>query len=148
MMADVGGLSIVASPSVILADGITYPLLTATVIQPNGDPLQGVPVTFAATSGTLSETEVTTDENGQASVRLVSSSVAGTSTVTVTCQTLSSQTQVQFATEGTNVLSLLYASVLPADGQTSSLLTAQLVDTQGGPLLWIKSSPSPHLSAH
>jgi hypothetical protein len=88
--AAANGISLNANPTRVPAGGGPS-VVSATVTDTSGNPLQGVPVTFSSTAGTLSSTSVSTNLNGIASATLttnreatVTANVAGkTATVVV-----------------------------------------------------------------
>jgi hypothetical protein len=88
--AAVNGISLNASPTRVPASGGTS-VITATVTDTSGNSLQGVPVTFSSTAGSLSSTSVLSNPNGTSATTLatnreatVTATVAGkTATVVV-----------------------------------------------------------------
>ena len=88
--AAANAISLNASPTRVAATGGPS-VITATVTDASGNPLQGVPVTFSTTAGSLSATSVNTNSSGSSVTTLstnreatVSAAVAGKSaTVTV-----------------------------------------------------------------
>jgi hypothetical protein len=88
--AAANGISLNANPTRVPAGGGSS-VISATVTDTSGNPLQGVPVTFSSTAGSLSSTSVSTNLSGIASTTLtanreatVTAAVAGkTSTVVV-----------------------------------------------------------------
>ncbi len=91
----VSQVSVAASPASVPANGTAASGITATVTDAAGAPLAGVTVDFTTTLGTLSATSATTDAEGQAQVSLTSTA-AGTATVTATAQGVSGTAQVTF----------------------------------------------------
>lgn len=69
--------------------------VTASVVDTNGDPMEGVEVSLAATSGALGSALVTTTADGTATTSLTSDS-AGAVDVTAAAEGLSAQTTVEF----------------------------------------------------
>ncbi|MCS4315604.1 adhesin/invasin, partial [Pseudomonas sp. BIGb0381] len=128
-------VGLVATPSSVLADGVSTSTLVATVIDKNGNELgAGVPVSWTSTNGTLSSASTVTDEGSKATVVLTSPIQIGDATVTAQAVAGSADTKVDFVADIANarVLSLVAApGVIPADGTTTSLLTATIVDTNG-----------------
>ena len=88
--AAANGISLNANPTRVPASGGSS-VISATVTDTSGNPLQGIPVTFSSTAGTLSSTSVSTNLSGIASTTLtttreatVTATVAGkTATVVV-----------------------------------------------------------------
>ncbi|MCI3921402.1 Ig-like domain-containing protein [Paenibacillus sp. TRM 82003] len=86
VLIDVGGwteatILLVATPSVIVGDGVSQAMLSATVTQSDGRPIPGVTVTFSAEAGTLSAPSAVTDANGQARIQLTSPALGSISEV-------------------------------------------------------------------
>lgn len=72
--ASAGSVALSAAPtSGIPANGASYSVLTALVRRPDGNPLSGAVVSFATTWGSLENYQVTTDQNGIATNRLIAS---------------------------------------------------------------------------
>jgi hypothetical protein len=76
--AAVGRVIVTANPTLVPALGGTV-AITAFVIDINGNPLNSVPVSFATTAGSLANSIVNADQNGQAQTTL---NTAQTATVT------------------------------------------------------------------
>jgi adhesin/invasin len=92
--AAAGRVSLTANPTSVSAAGGTT-TLTATVFDTGGNRLEGVPVSFSATAGTISASTVTSDSNGEARATLTTTR---TSTVTArlggTADGLSAQVEI------------------------------------------------------
>ncbi len=73
--AAVGNVAVNASPSTVPSAGGSS-TISAAVLDVNGNPLVGAPVSFSTTAGTLSSTRINTDANGNASVVLTTSQQA------------------------------------------------------------------------
>ncbi|WP_174599586.1 inverse autotransporter beta domain-containing protein, partial [Pseudomonas sp. A25(2017)] len=131
-------VSLVATPSSVLADGVSTSTLVATVLDKNGNELgAGVPVSWTSTNGTLSSASTVTDEGSKATVVLTSPIQIGDAAVTAKAVAGSADAKVDFVADIANarILSLVAApGVIPADGTTTSLLTATIVDTNGNPV--------------
>lgn len=69
--------------------------LTTSVVDTNGDPMEGVEVSLVATSGTLGSAAVTTAADGTATTTLTSDN-AGTIEVTAGAEGLSAKATVEF----------------------------------------------------
>lgn len=125
-------LSLVATPTSIIADGSSTTTLTATVVDKNGAKLgPNIPITWNATTGTLASTSSVTDANSNATVLLKSPTIIGTSTITATAVAGSANVTVNFTADNATarVLSLVAApSTIVADGTSTSTLTATIVD--------------------
>lgn len=97
LMAQVADLSLRTDKTAIKTDNAEQARLTATVVDHANSVLAGVPVEFKASSGNLSASSVTTDENGQAQVTLKSGASDfsnRTAMVTVNVNTLSTAVPV------------------------------------------------------
>jgi adhesin/invasin len=79
-----------ANPSTVPPSGGTV-TLTAVVLDASGNRLANVPVSFSTTAGTLSATQATTNQNGEATVELVTN---GATTVTARAGTVSGTAQI------------------------------------------------------
>jgi hypothetical protein len=124
--------------------------LTVTLKNSSGAGVNGQPVSFAATRGTLTAATPTTDATGNATV-VIASAVAGPAIVTATAGTLTSQVNFEFlattpatvdlqaspatiATQGQSVLTAVVrdASENLVEGQTVNFATVD--DITGGSL--------------
>ena len=92
----------------VLADGVEFSTITATVSDVYGNPIPDATVDFTTTLGTLSDTSAVTDADGEASVTLTST-LLGTATVTATVDSIHGHATVKFIGTGGigDVLSLL-----------------------------------------
>lgn len=134
-------LTISALPKVILADGSSTSIITATVLDNNLTAMEGIKVSFSTTAGTLPQLNVTvTDENGEASIELTSSTEEETATVTASTN-ISSAIDVLFTL---NIPDQIEISASPkrviADGSTKSTITAIPKDKDGNPMVGIDVS--------
>ncbi|WP_199275425.1 inverse autotransporter beta domain-containing protein, partial [Pseudomonas corrugata] len=94
-------LSLVAAPSVIPADGTATSLLTATIVDTNGNPVgAGVPVSWSTTDGTLSMATSVTDASSKALVALKSSTKMGSAQVTAKASAGEQTETVAFSANG------------------------------------------------
>jgi Bacterial Ig-like domain (group 1) len=92
-------LSIVSGNNQSVAHGTVTQAFVVKAVDANGNPVAGVPITWATTGGgTLSATSGTTNASGTAQVTLTTSSTAGPFTVTASSGTL---TPVVFNGTGT-----------------------------------------------
>ncbi|MFC1650396.1 Ig-like domain-containing protein [Candidatus Latescibacterota bacterium] len=141
-----------AIPTEIIADGISQTTITATVVDSTGQPKQGILVTFVTTAGVLSPTQAVSDVSGKASTTLTSISSMEDIFATVTASTASlSKTSNTEKTEdliGTvtviflgksesgNIVMRLSSSpsILSANGNDISKITASLKDSNGNPI--------------
>jgi len=131
-------VGLVATPPAILANGTATSTLVATVIDKNGNSLgAGIPVTWKTTNGTLASESTVTDEESKATIVLTSPVQIGDATVTAKAVAGSADAKVDFVADIANarVMSLIAApGVIPADGTSSSVLTATIGDTNGNPV--------------
>ncbi|WGO96456.1 Ig-like domain-containing protein (plasmid) [Pseudomonas viciae] len=131
-------LSLVASPGVIPADETTTSLLTATIVDANGNPVgAGVPVTWSTTDGTLSTAASVTDASSKTVVALKSSTKMGTATVTAKAAAGEQTATVAFTANSATAkvidLTATPTSIV-ADGTTTSNLVATVEDANGNPV--------------
>jgi adhesin/invasin len=137
--ADGGQSTLTASPSSILADGVTTSTITVQLKDANGNNLSasGGTVVLSSTAGTLSS--VTDNNNGTYTAVLTSSTTAGTATIsgTVGAAAITGTATVTFTAgavdRARSTLTASPSSIL-ADGVTTSTITVQLKDTNGNNL--------------
>lgn len=103
--------------------------VTASVFDSNGTAVTGVPVTFTSTTGTLSNTIVTTDGYGQAFTTLFGN---GDAVVAAETSGVKSSVAVRFGFGGTLIVNVTMNPMNPTRRQTI-LFTAN-VSAQGGGL--------------
>ncbi len=134
------GLSLVATPASIEANGTSVSTLTAMVKDAHGNSVgAGIAVTWKTTDGSLANTTSTTDGFGAASMVLTSSTVAGAVTVEAAAGAANDKAVVTFTAgapaAGSNGLTLVAtpASIV-ADGTSTSTLTAVVKDANGNPV--------------
>jgi len=149
---------VTAIPTEILADGISQSIITATVVDSLGQPMQGILVEFETTVGVLSPTQAVTDNSGKATTTLtsVASMVDVFATVTVSTvsstekpdniypakiakvsETIGSVTVIFLGKgESGNIVMRLSSSpsVLSANGKDISKITASVSDMNGNPI--------------
>ncbi len=77
-----GTITVTASPSTVTAGAPS--IITVVVTDAQGNPVEGVSITLAASGGTLASTTLTTDATGAASTTLDTTGVAAGTTITVT----------------------------------------------------------------
>jgi adhesin/invasin len=131
-------IALVATPGVIAADGVSTSQLEATIADAHGNPVgAGVPVTWAATDGTVSTTTSVTDANNKALMTLKSSTKMGTSTVTAKASAGDATAPVVFAADNTTAkvvgLTATPKSIV-ANGVATSTLEAKVEDANGNPV--------------
>jgi hypothetical protein len=111
-----------ASPGFILANGADQTFISVKVVDAGNAPVVGTPVNFSATAGTI-QTQDVTDQNGVATVPLVSSESASdvVSTVTARLGTQAVTTSVTF--EGVQMAVNASPLAILADGHSTSTVT-------------------------
>jgi hypothetical protein len=118
-----GGVTVMASPASVPPGGGTV-TITAFAVDTNGNRMVGVPVSFSATTGSLSSTVATTDGNGEARVELtafaesVVTARVGSRTATVTVP-VAAATSVTLAVSPNVIEDLpMTLTITPATGIT------------------------------
>ena len=78
-------LSITADPEVILGDGVSEAVITATVTDDTGAPIRGVTATFSCASGTFKDgiNSAVTGRDGSCSIVFISQKLSGTTEVSI-----------------------------------------------------------------
>jgi hypothetical protein len=109
-----------ANPSSIPPGGGTVDII-ALVLDASGNRLLNVPVNFSTTTGTLSQTQATTDANGEARVRLTTSDVA-----TVTARAGTASGTIQITLSGAITL-----TASPTSGSIGTTFTFVVTPAQG-----------------
>lgn len=139
--ATIGNADFTASPDSIAANGTSTSVLTATVKDARGNPVDQQNVTFAITSGTgakLSDTTVKTGANGNATVTLTSGTLANDVAVTASTNGHDvSKTIHLIADEATATFKgdiETSVQVLAADSIKTSTVSASIVDAKGNPV--------------
>ncbi len=133
------------APGPFVANGLDGTALTVTVVDPNGNPIEGLEVAFAATGAgnVLTQPGGPTDAAGQASAHLAST-VAGSKQVTVVLDPAGSALPVNasatlsFLAGGVSVanstVTALPATPLVANGVDTFSLAVTLRDAFGNPI--------------
>ena len=119
------------SKSSVKADGVSNVTVTAKVVDRYGNSVKdGTTVTFSTTSGKIEASNTTI--NGNTSVNLTASNVAGSSTITASVAGISADTSVEFTASQIelSVISPSTGEVL-ADGKHLARIMAQLKDGAG-----------------
>ena len=128
-------VTVTADPATLTADGSSTSIITARVTDANGNPLAGESVNFETTLGTINPATATTDENGVAMATLTAGTTAGTATVNATAGSASGSTAVTLvAGPAASVSVTADPTTLPADGTSTSSITAQVTDANGNPV--------------
>lgn len=128
--AAAGRVSITASPSSVPSTGGTT-TITAVVTDASGNPLGGVPVTFATTAGTFSSTVVNTDTAGMARTTLTTNQPA---TVTVTAGGTKETISITVSAQPTVSISVAQGSTPFEGGVTTFSITVSPAATGGSPI--------------
>ena len=128
-------LTVVADPEQIPADGKSTSTITATVSDAQSNPVpDGTNVTFATSLGVIGPATVPTT-NGVATATLHSGKVPGTATVTVKAGTLTRKVKVEFlTTKPAHLVLEADPTEIPADGKSTSTITATVSDAQNNPV--------------
>jgi PKD repeat protein len=117
-----------ASPSSVPAGGGTV-TLTAIVRDASGNALAGVPVTFSTTAGTLSQSTVTSDTNGQATTTL-----STTRDATVTAAAGAKTATLNLTVTAAPTVSVSVSPATPAAGQAAVFTITVTPATNGAPV--------------
>jgi adhesin/invasin len=148
----VASITLSASPSSLPADGASSSTLTAQLLDTSGNliNLSSIPVTFTTTLGHFSNnlqtitvtSQSTTAVPGKVVVSLIAGTTSGIALIKCESGGVTQTTNVTIGTSGQVASITLSASPssLPADGASSSTLTAQLLDTSGN-LINLSSIP-------
>ena len=125
-----------ATPDMVIADGNSTSEISVHVYETTS--LVAIPeatVSFGTNRGTIPASAMT-NQSGVATVDLQASTQTGTATITATYGlTLTTQTNVAFAASTPTTLSLTASpTVLFADNNATSLLTANVTDQNGNPV--------------
>lgn len=132
-------LELWASPDAIRADGQSFSVISARLLDDDGrNPVQGAEISFDTDLGWIAES-ATTDEEGLATANLNSGQQVGIATVTASFGELTETVQVAFtpSAEPTPFSLNLTASpgTMPADdGKSKSLITATVLNSTNNPM--------------
>ena len=128
-------IKVSADPATLTADGSSTSAVTAQVTDANGNPVAGAEVSFATTAGAIAPATATTDANGEATATLTAGIAVGTATVTASTNGVSDSVDVTFvAGPAANVAVSAEPTTLPADGSSTSTITAAVTDANGNPV--------------
>ncbi|MBN1355561.1 Ig-like domain-containing protein [bacterium] len=128
-------MDVSANPSDIPADGYSTSTISAVVTDARGESVpDGTAVDFSTSGGTLSAGSATT-EAGRASVTLTSETVPKSAKVSATSGSATDYTWVRFYSTSVGRIDLRAnpSSNIPADGTSSSIITATVYDITGNP---------------
>lgn len=121
-------VAVSASPSAVGTNGGTVEILAVATGDTN-QRLPGVPVTFSTNAGTLRDTTVTTDGNGEARTLLTTTREA---TVTATIGTVSNSTTVRVTNRP--LLTLTGPTAPIGEGETAPFTVGVQVQNNGDPI--------------
>ena len=128
--------SLAVSPASILADGIATSTLSVTLVDGEGNPIADVPVVFSSDRGSIDGASTNTDSVGFASATLVSAASKTDVAATVTAAiTYGGATHTEIAIvqmRGVTITVTADPSHMPADGISTSLVTAVVKETSSG----------------
>ncbi|MBF0117888.1 MAG: hypothetical protein HQK79_03580 [Desulfobacterales bacterium] len=136
-------ITLTAAPTSIPADGKSSSDITAELKDNTGQAVsKGTQLTFSTTRGTFSNNSTsysteTADDTGRMTVALKASTSSGTAEVTCTSNNVSQKTNVEMTSSSTTTRCTSTISLsanptsIPADGQTSTDITATLKDSTG-----------------
>lgn len=141
---DVGRVQLSADPEAIPADGISSSLLTATITDTTGTAVPaGQPVLFTTTRGSFAngaqQIQINSaDDSGVVQTSIISTSTPGFAVVTAVSGGISQAVVVTFTDMAAPDVGSVSLSAdpleIPADGISSSTLTAVITDTAGDPV--------------
>jgi len=123
-------------PATIFANGTDTSEISVRIRDANGAAVVGESVIFATTSGSIQTETVVTDSEGIAKTSLIAPTTPGNATVTAVYGLITAISNVTFTSSvpvGTITLTANPTSI-PADGASSSTITATLRDTAGNPV--------------
>ncbi|MEN0105538.1 MAG: Ig-like domain-containing protein, partial [Pseudomonas sp.] len=141
-------LDLAAAPASIVADGSSASTLTATVKDLHGNSVgAGVQVAWSTTAGQLAGLSSITDATGTATMTLTSSTAVAIATVEASAGAAHGLATVSFtAGEAASVALVATPTAIPADGSSTTTLTASLQDAHGNsvgagvPVAWSSSA--------
>jgi len=125
-------LELVAMPGTLPADGQSMAAITATVSNGAGLPLaDGTPVTFTTSLGTVAPSGAAT-AGSIATTTLIADLQIGVATVTATAEGITGTVAVAFVPLAPHTVAVQAADAeLPADGQSTTAITATVTDEFG-----------------
>lgn len=127
--AAAAGIAVTANPAVLSATGGAVEI-SAAVSDASGNRLNGVPVSFSATSGSLGTTQATTNVNGIATTTLTTS-VSATVTATVSGTITGT---VAVTVNPAPSISITQTTASPAAGGTTTFSVVTGVEPGGAPI--------------
>jgi hypothetical protein len=132
-----------ANPAEIWADGVSSSAIQATVTDAGGAPVTpGTAIAFTTNLGKFANglqtyTVPTPDNTGVVTVSLIAGTTTGTAMVSASSSGVAQSVYVEFIQKGGDPFSMTLSAnptTLPADGTSSSLITATLKDSAGNPV--------------
>jgi hypothetical protein len=131
---EVAGLSIGSTGSSILADGVSYTTLTATVRDEFSLPVSGSDVNWSVDNGIGSLVVITseTDANGHATAVFYSGASATDASQLVHAEVASEEASYAITMRGVTVLLDADAESLPANGESTTSVQATVRETSSG----------------
>ena len=135
-----GSITLVASPTSIPADGTSSSVITATIKDSSGAAVpKGTSVTFTTNLGTFSNgfqtyTVITPGETGVVSVSLIAGTTPGSAKITVSSANISQTVYVGIGGDPVTITVAANPTSIPADGSSSSVITATIKDSSGSPV--------------
>jgi len=129
----VGSITLTAGSTTLDADGNSTTAIRATVLDNNGQPAGGVPVSFSTTLGSLSSYQQNTNASGIAEVSLRAGTVEGNARVIADANGWRDQVNIEFVSGTPGGLDLAALPAIVSPGGTSSI-TATLTDETGSPI--------------
>ncbi len=145
---EVAIISVVAAPKTIPADGASSSAVTATLTSSTGEAMsRGTPVTFTlqpnetgahfSGGGTTLSKSIPTDD-GTITIPVIAGSTPGTADVVVEAGGITNKTSIILTGTAQNEVASISVSVnpevIPADGTSSSVVTAELMNSSGEPM--------------
>lgn len=129
--------SIIGTPTTIIANGVAFTTVVATLQDENGLPIPAnTPVTWTTTSGQLSASSSLTDANGQATI-VFKTTLAGSVTITANAPKGNASvviTATPDMSSGYIVTLISSTPTLAANGTSTTTITATLQDAFGNAL--------------
>ncbi len=135
-----GSITLAADPSSIPADGTSSSNVTATIKYSSGAAVpKGTSVTFVTNLGTFSNgkqtyTVITPDDAGVVSASLIAGTTPGAAKITVSAIGISQTVYVGIGGDPVTISLTADPTSIPADGISSSTITATLKDSSGAPV--------------
>jgi adhesin/invasin len=133
------GLSLAANPPSLPADGKSEAMIRVLALDVQNRPVRGLTVKFTTTAGVLSEDTAQTGADGTATVKLRAPTAPTTAIVTATIPPTATiggistaSTTVTF--NPVTVVVEVDSNVLVADGKSTTIVRARMLDSQGLPV--------------